>query len=98
MEKAFTLMLAHASKGTRVVWRSESFSQCTPGAGERGEVQAVLKKLRVPILNITQKTCSYVQEFPKEKLGPHLCFPSVALRYWLQAFQEKYLMSAYGDE
>ena len=88
MRKALRLMLAKAAPGTVIVWRSETFTQCPPGTGERSGVGATLRELRIPIINITKKTCAYGRMFPKQRLGPHLCFPSVALRYWLQEFQK----------
>ena len=81
-------MLAKAAPGTTIVWRSETFTQCPPGTGTRSGIATVLNELRIPTINITKKTCEYVSLFPDQRLGPHLCFPSVALRYWLQELQQ----------
>ena len=91
MEKALHLMLALSAPGSKIIWRSETFTSCPPGSGTRGGISSTLEKLHIPIINITQKTCAYVHMFPNQKLGPHLCFPSVAIRYWLQEFQQAHL-------
>jgi hypothetical protein len=86
MERALHMMLAKKLKGATLVWRSESFTGCPHG--DRGGISKVLQKLGIPILNITEATCKYVEMFPDQKLGPHLCFPSVALRHWLKSLEE----------
>jgi hypothetical protein len=95
MERAFRMMLEIKSPNTTLVWRSETKTDCPPGHGHRGSVTNVLKSLDIPVLNISEATCSYsMQELDGErsaKLGPHLCFPSVALRHWLLKFQDQFL-------
>ena len=86
LERAFHLMLAKKRKGATLVWRSESFTGCP--SGDRNGISQVLQRLGIPILNITEATCKYVQMFPDQKLGPHLCFPSVALRHWLKSLED----------
>jgi len=94
MESAIKMMLAVKSPNTTLVWRSESTTDCPPGQTYRGTISPVLKRLQVPVLNISEATCNYVnirEGYDKEHKGPHLCFPSVALRHWLLEFQEQFL-------
>jgi hypothetical protein len=93
MERAFRMMLEIKSPNTTLVWRSETKTDCPPGHGHRGSVANVLKSLDIPVLNISEATCSYgMQELDDStKVGPHLCFPSVALRHWLLKFQDQFL-------
>jgi len=89
MEVALHLMLAKKRKGTTLVWRSESFSGCP--SGDRGAISEVLQRLGIPVINITEATCTYVKAFPDQCLGPHLCFPSVAIRHWLKSLENQVL-------
>ena len=89
MERALHLILAKKLKGSTLVWRSESFTNCP--SGDKSGVSEVLKRLGVPVLNITDATCKYVEMFPDQKLGPHLCFPSVALHHWLKSLESQFM-------
>ena len=95
MKMAIKLMIRFKSPKTTLVWRSEGTTDCPPSNGYRGSVGPVLTDLRVPVLNISVATCEYLirerNGYDKEKRGPHLCFPSVALRHWLLRFQHQFL-------
>jgi len=90
MERALHMMLANKKTLGKLIWRSESHSGCR-GYSEKKKITPVLKRLGIHVLNISAVTCDYVEAFPDQTLGPHLCFPSVALRYWLKSFEDKFL-------
>lgn len=101
MERALHLMVRMKGPRTTLVWRSESFSDCTPfiGSSPRGIIQELITKKfinvdnrGVSILNISKATCDFVREFPHQKYdNVQLCFPSSALRNWIIEFQESFL-------
>lgn len=93
MKRALEMIQKKNKKNIQVVWRSETKTACPVGTTFRSSVDPVLKELNIPVLNISQATCQYHSldiDGSKGK-GPHLCFPSVALRYWLQLFQRQFL-------
>ena len=82
-----------APVNSTLVWRSETFFDCD-GRNPPGKFH-----VRVPgisVLNITEPTCKLVKAHPEEIEieggGPHLCFPSVGLRLWMQAIQQQFLL------
>lgn len=94
MRNGLVKMLKRKKPNTTIVWRSETFTDCPPGSGERKGIEHVLKELHIPILNISEATCAYVAldiDDSRIRKYPHLCFPSVALRHWLQMFQNQFL-------
>ncbi|KAL7538259.1 hypothetical protein ACHAXR_010670 [Thalassiosira sp. AJA248-18] len=93
MRRALTMMMNLKRPNTTIVWRSESVSDCPVGKKTRITVVPVLKEMGVPVLNISQATCKYAEldMDDSKQIYPHLCFPSVALRHWLQEFQRHFL-------
>ena len=93
MERAIRMMLAEKSSRTKIIWRSEGHTDCPPNTSFRRSILPVLEKFDIPVLNISKAACSYMSQGLDDsfKMGPHLCFPSVALRYWLLSFQEQFL-------
>jgi len=94
MRKAIEMMLKIKHPRTTLVWRSEGTTDCPPGGSYRSAVARALHNTEIPILNISEATCNYLEarhNIDKELKGPHLCFPSVALRHWLIEFQEQFL-------
>ena len=96
MERALTMMNRKKSPQTTLIWRSETKTDCPIGTKSfrTTTVIPVLKATSVPVLNISLATCQYASQNldGSSKIGPHLCFPSPVLRYWLQVFQEKFLL------
>lgn len=93
MKNVLVKMIKRKKPNTTIVWRSETFTTCPPGSGPRKGIEHILKELQIPILNISEATCEYAAlgiDDSRTK-HPHLCFPSVALRYWLQKFQNQFL-------
>jgi hypothetical protein len=96
MEHAIHLILKIKAPQTTLVWRSETKTDCSPiGHSFRGSIAETLHKLQIPILNISAETCRYAEQALDDsaKMGPHLCFPSVALRLWLVKFQNQFLLA-----
>ena len=93
MERAIRMMLAEKSSRTKIIWRSEGHTDCPPNTSFRRSILPILEKFDIPVLNISKAACSYMSQGLDDsfKMGPHLCFPSVALRYWLLSFQEQFL-------
>lgn len=93
VEQAMQLMERHKPKTAKVVWRSESKSDCPPGRSHRSIVKPMLERNNISILNISQLTCSYASvNFEEFKLhGVHMNFPSPVLRQWLVMYQRQYL-------
>ena len=94
MERAFKMMNKIKSPQTRLIWRTETKTDCPIGTGYRTPaIIPVLDDTGVGILNISEATCKYASQNLDDSatLGPHLCFPSPVLRYWLQMFQKEFL-------
>jgi len=94
MERAIIMMKEKKNRKTTLIWRSETHTDCPVGSSYRSSVVPVLQKHDISILNISQATCNYLalrNNYDRSHTGPHLCFPSVALRYWLLEFQHQFL-------
>jgi len=93
MRRALLMIMKRKKPGTTIVWRSETKTDCPVGSNYRATISSVLKELDIHTLNISESTCQYaaLDIDDSNLLGPHLCFPSVALRYWLQEFQRYFL-------
>ena len=98
MEVAIREMVRHKHPRTKLIWRSEGHTNCPPGSNFRSSIVPVLQKFpQVNVLNISQATCDFLEarsQVDKTEGGPHLCFPSVALRHWMLAFQDQFLTSS----
>ena len=92
---AFELITEKMNQNAIIIWRSETKkSGCPAGSGFRSSVASVLEDSDIYTLNISDATCQYSQLDldDSSQLGSHLCFPSVALRFWLQEFQRLFLL------
>ena len=94
MNRAFDLIHKLKHPKTKLVWRSEGHTDCPPGQSFRASVTPVLDQAQISVLNISEASCNYQiarDNYDANKRGPHLCFPSVALRHWLLDFQDQFL-------
>jgi hypothetical protein len=93
MKRALEMIIQKNKNNIQLVWRSETKTSCPVGTNFRSSVDPVLRELNIPVLNISEATCQYasLDIDDSKKQGPHLCYPSVALRYWLQLFQHQFL-------
>lgn len=94
MGRAIKLMQEMKHPKTTLVWRSEGTTDCPVGTNFRASIAPVLQKMDVPVLNVSQASCDYLDlrdNYDREHKGPHLCFPSVGLRHWLLQFQRQFL-------
>jgi len=90
MERGLHLISARLKKGAVLVWRSEALTDCS-ARSFRQSVVPVLRRMNIPVLNISEATCDYLQVQPTQTDGTHLCFPSVALRNWLKMFETQFI-------
>ena len=90
MERGLHLIKARLRKGAVLVWRMETLTDCE-GSSFRSSIVPVLKRMNIPILNVTEATCAYTQFQPNQTDNIHLCFPSVALRNQLKTFEVQFL-------
>lgn len=95
MDRAIQMMLKLKHPRTKLIWRSESHTNCPVGTNFRSSIVPVLKKYpEISTLNISQASCDFLEardQIDETIGGPHLCFPSVALRHWLLEFQDQFL-------